>query len=234
MQTNPTTQPAAPLSEAERSAALTFLDRRPVHNVIMSGWMMEHGVVSPRHRGTFYRTLDGDGNLSGVALIGRTTFFEALNDSAIRCFAEEARRHREVAVVFGEPGELADFCRNYKTAVLRCSKRKAQLLFERRGIPAARHDDFNLRPAELDELEQIVAAHARMVLDETGTDPLAADRDGFTTRCRLRIFEGKTWVSSAEDGEIVFKTEIASRTPKVIYIEGVWVNPKYRGRNVAS
>ena len=235
MQTKFTTKDqAAPMSEAERAAALAFLDRRPVHNVIMSGWMLEHGVVSPRHRGTFYRTLDADGNLSGVALIGRTTFFEAANGRVIRCFAEEARRHAEVAMVFGEPEELADFCKSFRAKARWCSERRSQLLFQRGRPPESRHDDFALRPAELDELGQIAAAHARMVRDETSVDPLQADLEGFTMRCRQRIAEGKTWVSSAENGDIVFKTEIASRTPKVIYIEGVWVNPRYRGRNIAK
>ena len=229
-----TTPDAVPLAEAERDAALRFLDRRPVHNVIMSGWMMEHGVVSPRHRGTFYRTLDADGNISGVALIGRNTFFETLNEQALRSFAEEARRHAEVAMLFGEPDELAGFWRNYRPAAPNRSVRKAQLLFERRHVPAARHPEFRLRPARGQELDQVVDAHALMVLDETGVDPLAADADGFTSRCRQRIEEGKTWVCAGEGGEVIFKTEIVSRTPKVVYIEGVWVNPKYRGRNVAK
>jgi hypothetical protein len=83
---------AEPLREAERDGALEFLARRPVHTVIMAGWIRAHGVVHPQHRGTFYRTLDRRGSISGVAMIGRHTCFEVASSAALKAFAVRARK----------------------------------------------------------------------------------------------------------------------------------------------
>ena len=40
---------------------------------------------------------------------------------------------------------------------------------------------------------------------------------------------GRVWVW-VEDGRLIFKAEIISETPEVIYLEGVWVNPAERGK----
>ena len=225
---------ALPLTEAEREAALEFLDRRPVHNVIMSGWLMEYGVISPRHRGTFYRTLDADGRINGIALIGRHTFFEAASDRAVFSFADEARRHDKIKLFFGEEEKLVDFWYRYSTGREGRSEPRSELLVGRRSIPAAALADTPVRPAEVSQLEEVVAAHARMVHDETGADPLVEDEEGFRSRCRARIEAGKTWVAASPDGELIFKTEIAARTPKAVYIEGVWVHPMFRGRDIGK
>ena len=72
------------LTENQREEVLEFLARRPLHAVIMSGWIREYGIVSPQHRGDFYGCRDGEGNLVGVALIGRNTLFEEIGRASCR------------------------------------------------------------------------------------------------------------------------------------------------------
>jgi predicted GNAT family acetyltransferase len=68
-----------------------------------------------------------------------------------------------------------------------------------------------------------------MAFNESGTDPLETDPEGFRQRCARRIEQGRTWVW-VEAGKIIFKADIASDTPSVIYLEGVWTSDEHRSR----
>jgi predicted GNAT family acetyltransferase len=66
---------------------------------------------------------------------------------------------------------------------------------------------------------------------ESGINPLETDPEGFRKRCARRIQQGRTWVL-AKDGVLIFKADIQSETQDITYLEGVWVNPQLRGRDV--
>lgn len=223
---------AVPLTEPERVRALDFLARRPVHTVIMAGWIRDHGVVHPQHRGTFYRTLDENGSISGVALIGRHTCFEVSSDAALRAFAIAAKEASDVKMVFGEADRMTSFWRHYGELPSASTLADEVFLFENHTA----FDDgthFDIRQAGDRELEQIIAAHAAMVQEETGVDPLVTDHDGFRSRCARRVGHGDVWVL-VRDGELVFKTDVVSRTSQAIYIEGLWIAPRHRGRKIGK
>jgi ribosomal protein S18 acetylase RimI-like enzyme len=169
-----------------------------------------------------------------VALIGRHTLFEASSDQALFALADEARRHTDIRMVFGEADRLPDFWYRFSTGARSRTDSRSEFLFERRSVAGMIDPDLTVGLAGAAHLERVAEAHARMVQDETGIDPLAEDPQGFRERCRFRIESGKTWIALSADGELLFKTEVVSRTSKAVYIEGVWLNPKYRGRNIAK
>jgi predicted GNAT family acetyltransferase len=78
-----------------------------------------------------------------------------------------------------------------------------------------------------------VPAHAETALIESGIDPLETDPEGFRARCARRIEMGKTWVWT-ENSKLIFKADVVSDTPDVIYLEGVWMNPDERGKGYGS
>lgn len=224
---------AEPLTNDNQQVALEFLSLRPVHTVILAGWIRDHGIESPRHRGTFYGHRDGKGDLAGVAMIGRNLLFEASTEDAVAAFARCARKVPDIRAIFAKEDELSTFWKHFRgeSSVPKVSRHKLIT------SGAAVSDDVEiidgLRMATNDELDQIVAAHAEMVFDATGVDPLAADADGFRTRCGERVSQGRVcvWLNG---GELIFKTDIASVTPEAIYIEGLWVNPKARGNGYST
>jgi predicted GNAT family acetyltransferase len=48
-----------------------------------------------------------------------------------------------------------------------------------------------------------------------------------------RIEERRTWVL-VEQGQLIFKADIISDTPEVVYLEGVYVRPEYRRQGHGS
>jgi predicted GNAT family acetyltransferase len=193
----------------------------------MAGFIRANGLVSPHNRGRFYACRDSEGALEGVALIGHFILFEARNESAIAAFARLAQDSRGLNMLLGEDEKVQTFWRHYsqggRPARLYCR----ELLLELRCPVEVFDEAPGLRLATIDDLDLIVPAHAQSAFDDSGVDPMLTDPVGFRQRCARRIERGQTWVW-VEDGKLLFKAEIITDTPEVIYLEGVWVNPSER------
>jgi predicted GNAT family acetyltransferase len=108
-----------------------------------------------------------------------------------------------------------------------------EVLFEL-NTPSAPSDDVaNLRLAGVSDLSRVVPVHATMAFEESGVNPLQVDPEGFRQRCRRRIEEHRTWVLVEQD-QLIFKADIVSDTPEVVYLEGVYVHPQHRGQGHGS
>src|SRR6266550_3826046 len=77
-----------PLGLAHGAEVLAFLAQRPIHTVIMAGFIRDNGLLSPLNRGTFYACRNAAGHLEGVALIGHVTIVETESDEALELFAQ--------------------------------------------------------------------------------------------------------------------------------------------------
>ena len=221
------------LENAETEEVLEFLKQRPLHTFVMSGFIRDNGIVSDCHRGIFYGCRDAGGALEGVALIGHAIYIEARSERALREFARVASECLTTHLILGEQKMIGPFWKHY--AVMGQTARRVghELLLEKTSaeptVPALEY----LRPANLDELEVIVSVHAALALEESGVNPLDRDATGFRSRCRRRIEQGRVWVL-VTGGELIFKVDVISDTREVIYLEGVYVNPKYRGQGYGS
>lgn len=219
----------APLTTDEREEALVFLAVRPLHTVIMSGWIRDNGIVSSLHKGTFYGCRNAEGQLVGIAFIGKNTLFEVRTDEALQALAQRARECPDIRMVMAEGEKLSEFWRYYAKRGQPSRLKCREFLIEKRRTVKGCNPTSELRLATKQDLDQVVAIHARMVFEETGVDPLAADSEGFRMRCAVRINQGRVWVW-IKNGELIFKVDIISDTPEAIYFEGLWVNPKQRGK----
>ena len=219
--------PLAPNREAE---ALAFLAERPAQTFAMAGWIRENGALSPHNRGTFFTSRSETGQLDGIALIGHNTLFDARSQSALDAFGELALSCPNVFRVLGEWDKvdsfMQPFIRQGRTVRLECREH----LFEKRWPVEILDPVPGLRPATPAELDLVVPVHAEMAFDECGVNPLERDPVGFRQRCARRIQNGRTivWV---EGDKLMFKAEIISDTPEIIYLEGIWTNPAERGKN---
>lgn len=223
----PRPAPAEPLTDAHSDEALAFLGERPLHTVIMAGLMRQYGAHVPWPQGRFYAYRDPRGRLEGVALVGRATMFEARTRSAISAFAAQARLCPSVRMIMGEADDLKSFWSQY-AACEQAPRMHCHEFFYGFSHPFSGAEGVGgLRQATPRDLEQIVEAHARMFLEESGVDPRAEDAEGFRRRCALRIEQGKVW-TLIEDGDLIFKADVITETPEAAYIEGVWVSPSHR------
>jgi predicted GNAT family acetyltransferase len=225
------TKPASvtKLDSAHRQEVLDFLAERPLHTVIMASFVRDNGLVSPLNRGTFYACRDEEGRLQGVALIGHATMVEARTEEALAAFARLARESQSGHVILGEREKVERFWDYYATDEESPRLLCREMLLEQRWPVAVQEEVEGLRLATADDLELVIPVQAEMAYEESGVNPLERDPEGFRRRCARRIEMGRVWVW-VEDGRLMFKAEIISETPEVIYLEGIWVNPAERGK----
>lgn len=217
------------LTGADEAEALVFLAHRPLHTVCMTGLILENGLVSPLNRGAFYGFRNEAGQLEGVALIGHATLIEAHSDAALEAFAHLAETNSRAHLIRGEQEMIERFWNLYTP--IGCTPRliSRELLLEQQQSVLDCEPVKGLRPATLDDLELIIAINAEMIYEECGVNPLKTDKLGFRQRTARRIEQGRIWVW-IDDGQLIFKTDVMSAAPEVIYLEGVYVSPLKRGQ----
>jgi ribosomal protein S18 acetylase RimI-like enzyme len=217
------------LADGHKEEVLQFLSARPVHTVVMAGFIRDNGLVSPLNRGTFYGCRDEQGRLRGVALIGHATLVETESDEALAAFARIARNCPRTHVMMGEQEKIERFWSYYaeggRSPRLICR----ELLMEQRWPVEVREAVPGLRLATPDDLQRVMVVQGQMAFEESGVNPMESDPEGFRRRCLRRIEQGRVWVW-VEGDRLIFKADIISDTPDVIYVEGVWVAPEERER----
>src|SRR4029453_3531556 len=197
-----------------------------------------NGLVNPLNRGTFYSCRNRAGLLEGVALIGHATLMETTTDRALEAlpwaleaFAVLSKECIPAHMIMGESERIDYFWRQYEEGGRDMRLACRELLYELKFPIEIRDPVPGLRQATLRELQLVIPVQAQMALEESGIDPLEKDSAGFLERCARRIQQGRTWVV-VEDGVLLFKADVLSETDDVAYLEGIWINPANRGRNV--
>lgn len=111
--------------------------------------------------------------------------------------------------------------------------RSEQPLMALHGYPEIAPDP-NVRLVTMADLDAYFPAAVEMFIGEVGVDPCAND-GGRSYRRRLAALISARRVFARFDGErVVFKAEIGSMSRKVGQIQGVWVDPEFRGRGLGA
>jgi uncharacterized protein len=221
------------LANSDASQVLQFLSQRPIHTVAMMSLINDNGIVSPFNRGVFYGCRDLHGQLEGVALVGHATLLETVSDRALAALAQVARECPNTHLIMGEQERVADFWSHYADAGRRQRLACREWLFELSWPVEAREHVAELRPAKVEELALMMPVQAELAFAESGVNPLLVDAHGFRERCLRRIEQGRTWVV-VENDLLVFKADVISKTPDVIYLEGIWLREDRRQKNIGT
>ena len=221
------------LANSDAAEVLQFLAQRPIHTVTMMSLIHDNGIVSPFNRGTFYGCRDLIGQLEGVALVGHATLMETVSDRALAALAQVARECPNTHMIMGEKERVADFWSHYAKAGRRQRLACREWLYELSWPVETREAVAGLRPARESELELVMPIQAELAFAESAVNPLHVDPKGFRERCLRRIEQGRTWVI-VKSGELIFKADVISKTPEVVYLEGVWLREECRHRNLGT
>jgi GNAT superfamily N-acetyltransferase len=211
------------------STVLDFLSKRPAHTAYLAGLIHMNGFESPANRGDFYAYYDHKSELAGVALIGHAVTFEASTTAAVEALARHASQHPDTVLIRCERNKIDCFWRSYVEVGRRASTNCDEQLLELTIPYRTKESDYDLRPATPEELEQAVSMNVELALAERGNDPLKLDPVGFRQRLLGRILGKHVWVW-VRHGKVIFKAEVITRTPDVVYLEGIYVHRDERGK----
>ncbi len=218
-----------PLRRGQEAEVLAFLAERPLHTFVMAGHIRDNGLESPHNRGSFHACRDQEQRLEGVVLIGHATLFEARTKAALEALAQLAQSWPAAHMIMGEQ-EKIDYFWKYYAQVGQSPRRVGRELLLEQQWPIEPYEPVRaLRLATRDDVTQVTRVQGEMALASSGINPLEADPVGFRMRCARRIAQERVWIW-IEDGRLIFKADVISDTPEVIYLEGVYVDPADRGK----
>ncbi|MFM9905596.1 MAG: GNAT family N-acetyltransferase [Pyrinomonadaceae bacterium] len=222
------------LRQEDTKEVLNFLGFRPVHTVVMSSFIVDNGIVSDLNRGKFYGYRNISGVLEGVALIGHSTLVEARSEKALKNLAITARTAQTPIHLIMSSGNAAEtFWQHLTDGLTEPRLTCTENLFEIAFPFAVQKSEWQIENATMEHLLPVAEAQAEVAFIECGVDPMIKDREGFLKRVARRIEKNRVFVVTDGD-QLVFKADIIAETEDVIYLEGVYVDEKYRGRNIGS
>ena len=221
------------LTETDKHEVLSFLKMRPVHTVVMTSFINDNGMESAGNRGRFYGCRNLTGGLEGVALIGHTTLVEARSEQAVAEFARVAgESETPIHFMMSDGSTIENFWKYFVDDSRQPRRVCTENLFQI-SHSSRPHQTTDLRIADESELLPIAEAHADVAFQESGVNPMERDREGFLRRTLARIEKGRTW-GVFENGELLFKADIVAENSEVMYLEGIYVNPKLRGKGLGA
>jgi ribosomal protein S18 acetylase RimI-like enzyme len=111
--------------------------------------------------------------------------------------------------------------------------RDDQPLLTIQGPPAVRPEP-TLGFGQLADFDRILPACAAMFEEEVGYSPYLGGREYYSRRVKSLIRQGHSLVHLNADGEVIFKAELGAVTPEVTQVQGVWMNPEFRGLGLSA
>ncbi|MFF5448325.1 GNAT family N-acetyltransferase [Streptomyces sp. NPDC012888] len=219
------------LGPGDLAAALEVLERDPVANAFVTSRVQVAGLDPWRLGGEMWGYY-AEGALRSLCYAGANLVPVCATPDAVRAFADRARRTgRRCSSVVGPAEATSELWRLLEPhwGPAREVRAHQPLMVTDRPSPDIAPDPL-VRRVRKDEMDLIMPACVAMFTEEVGVSPLAGD-GGLLYQARVAelVSTGRSF-ARVEDGKVVFKAEIGAATARACQIQGVWVDPEFRGR----
>ena len=221
------------LGPSDLPAALDLLGRNPVTNVFAE-YRSRVTQLDPRWLGGEMWGYVEDGELVSMCHVGANFVPIEGTESSCRAFAARARRRERSITVVGPQTAVTELWTGLEShwGTPR-DQRWNQPHLEIDTCSAVRPDP-GVRRTSASDLDLLYPACVAMYTEEVGISP-ETDGGGDLYRARVRQLIGRGWsFSRIEDGRVIFKAEVACVTPYAAQIQGVYVDPAYRGQGLGT
>ncbi|MET1088137.1 MAG: GNAT family N-acetyltransferase [Arthrobacter sp.] len=218
------------------TAALRLLAQQdPVTNVFILAHLRAAGTAAPTSGGAGVIGVFDDGILVGACWAGANLVPVQLDPELAGAVAEVANSSgRRYASAFG-PAEsvLALHAELLERGHRAHEVRAEQPLMTIEGPPSIEPNP-GLALGNLADFDRILPACAAMFEEEVGYSPFLGGKEFYSRRVEGLIRQGHSLVHVNSAGEVVFKAELGAVTAEVTQIQGVWMNPIYRGQGLSA
>ncbi len=224
-----------PLAPKHLESLKALLAREPSHNLYLLGLLEEFGIVpaSGRASFTFWGRFLGS-ELTAAVFVGGTGGMVVPSSNLPNAIADIAKvLHGKVKLgaALGEKGCI-DVLLN-QLVTMRPTLSRAQRLFAVSADDLGPFTNPLLRLALEPDVEQLIPMAAQSVQEMMQRDPLEEDPEGFPLRVRQRVRSKRTYVLE-ENGRLVFKIDVGSRSQFGAELEGLFTVPDERRRGHAT
>jgi predicted GNAT family acetyltransferase len=222
------------LDARDLDEARTLLLRDPISDVFVAS-RLDIGGLDPWRLGAEVWGYGERGRLEALCYSGANLVPVQAHAEAVRAFAERARRQgRRCSSIVGPAPAVEELWQ-----LLQPHWGWARDVRARQPVMAIDDEpsvepDLRVRLVQPHELDLLLPACVAMFTEEVGVSPMAGD-GGSLYRARVEelIALNRAW-ARFDDGRVVFKAEVGATTAGVCQVQGVWVDPKQRGRGLGT
>ena len=222
--------------DGDDTAALVLLAQRdPVSNVFILAHLRATGTAAPTSGGAGVLGVFDDGVLAGACWAGANLVPIQLEPRLAGVVAAAANRSgRRYASAFGPAAAVLALHAELVELGHRAHEvRPDQPLMTISEAPSV-EPNAGLALGNLADFDRILPACAAMFEEEVGYSPFLGGREFYSRRVEGLIRQGHSLVHLNEAREVVFKAELGAVTSDVTQIQGVWMNPLYRGQGLSA
>ena len=222
------------LVPTDTDALKALLGKEPAHNLYLLGLLEEFGITPADSRSSysFWGRFDGKTLTSALFVGGEGGLLvpSAGDGSATSVIADALAERVRLKAAVGEKSAVDALVRSLCTGKPRTSK--THRLFSVSADDLGPFTNPTLRLAREEDLKRVMPLALGYVRELHERDALAEDPH-FEARVAQRIRARRTYVLE-ENGELVFKVDIGSRSQYGAELEGLYTVPSQRGRGHAT
>lgn len=223
-----------PLGAADLDAFLALARQDPVVNVFVD-YRATTTNLEPRWLGGEMWGRFENGELAAACHVGANLVPVQADPDDAAAFAERAlARGRTVSTIVGPQEAVRTFWNGVAATWGRPREaRWEQPHLEIAALPRVAADP-RVRKSTRADLNELYPACVAMYTEEVGISP---EYGGGAELYRARVTQlvSRGWsFARYDDGQLVFKAEVACATPYAAQIQGVYVPPSHRGRGLAT
>ncbi|MFG2832075.1 GNAT family N-acetyltransferase [Streptomyces sp. NPDC048434] len=223
------------LEPGDLDDALAVLDRDPVANAFVAARVQVAGLDPWRLGGEMWGWYVR-GRLESLCYAGANLVPVGATSEAVRGFAERARRQgRRCSSIVGPAESIAELWSLLEPHWGPAREIRTHQPLMVTTAPAAEiAPDPYVRRIRKNEMDLIMPACVAMFTEEVGISPMAGD-GGLLYQARVAelVGSGRAF-ARIEHGKVIFKAEIGAATQRACQIQGVWVDPAYRGKGLSE
>jgi uncharacterized protein len=224
------------LTDADRPALQRLLRADPVGHCVLIARLDTAGTLAPRQLGGAVWGSDGPAGLGAACFVGGNVVPVGVDSEAAGSVAAELlAAERSCSSIVGTSAAVETLwswlCEDWRPVR---SYRPVQPLLATDRVPDLRADSA-VRVVRRGEIDQYLPAAEAMFAEEVGVNPSrGSQQKSYRQHLERMIGAGRALARFDATGRVLFKAEVAAVTSRCTQIQGVWVDPAWRGRGLGT
>jgi predicted GNAT family acetyltransferase len=228
--------PVRVLHRDDLADAVRILSSNPVENVFVAARIRAAGIEQAS-LGCPIWGYERRGVLRSLCHAGSNLVPVNADSDAVAAYADFASRDRMCSSIIGPSGVALDLWRQLSdrwggpwSDVREVRPRQPVMAIDTdSAIPIDRH----VRRVSLQHWDAYYQAAVKMYTEEVGVSPLQGNPAGYRFYIRQLITSGRAFAMFDGD-RVIFKADLGSISANVSQVQGVWLDPQFRGRGMAA
>jgi predicted GNAT family acetyltransferase len=223
------------LEHQDTAELWSLVNEDPVANVFLAAHLESTGSAAGSVTGGHIVGMYRDGRLRCACWAGVNLIPVGVTEETGAEFGEHlGRSGRSFSSIFG-PAEgvlpVWSTLQDYSSDPF--DLRPVQPLLTLDTDPAVR-PATGLRFTRSDELDVLLPACAAMFEEEVGYSPYIGGTEHYRRRVASLIRSKHSLAAFTGDGTVIFKAELGTVSSQAVQVQGVWMNPLYRGKGLSA